>query len=104
MNPIFNPKFTLVTEYPMMFSSSDLRHIELEMLHAVSDEAHPGRNLSEPLWFGGYCGSTNRLTEFYNFLGNNRFQLQLFRRKLEYLWEIDCQDSPMCDCKRSEKI
>ncbi|MEL6232107.1 MAG: hypothetical protein AAFR24_19555 [Cyanobacteria bacterium J06627_3] len=104
MNPIFNPKFTIVTEYPMMFSSTDLGHIELEIRYAISSNETPYHyESSESLGFGHY-DSIETLAESYRLLENRRFQLRFFRRKLEYLWKIESNDYPRREFKQSEKI
>ena len=104
MNPIFNPKFTIVTEYPMMFSSMDLKHIELEILYALSnDEAFYHWDSSEP-WETGYDDAIDTLAESYNLLENRRFQLRFFRRKLEYLWKIESNDCLRTEFKKSGRI
>ena len=104
MNPIFNPKFTIVTEYPMMFSSTDLQHIELEILYAISsDETLSRCESSEPLESAPY-DSIDTLAEAHNLLKNLRFQLSFFRRKLEYLWKIESNDCLRTEFKKSKKI
>lgn len=104
MHPIFNPKFTIVTEYPMMFSSTDLKHIEIEILYAISgSETLYQCASSESLESGNY-NSIDTLAESYSLLENHRFQLGFFRRKLEYLWKINSNDHPRTEFKKSKKI
>lgn len=86
MTSKFSPKFTLVTPYPMMFSSADLRHIELEILHVIlPDEVSCRRHLSD-------------LSHVHD-----SEWLHLSKHELELSWKISLEDITKKELKRPEK-
>lgn len=90
MSHKFSPKFTIATAYPMMFSSDDLRHVEIEMLHAIFADSESSCNLADPA-SAHYFDTIETPTELYRWSQNDK---QRMRRllQLERLWEIGSDD------------
>ncbi|MBE9070265.1 hypothetical protein IQ260_26845 [Leptolyngbya cf. ectocarpi LEGE 11479] len=102
MKPRFNPKFTIATAYPMMFSSADLGHIELDMLNAILTEKEIGPpHLLAPSE-NGYVNPPAP-DGFYNWLSDSEFEWLYLSRQLENIWEIEPEDSFRKDLKSPKK-
>ncbi|MBT9314044.1 hypothetical protein [Leptothoe spongobia] len=71
----------------MMFSQTDLKYFELEMLHTIlTDDAPYPWNPAEPA-AANYFDTIETLTEFYDLLKDNESQWLHLLRQLEPLWE-----------------
>lgn len=103
MKPRFNPKFTIATDYPMMFSSADLGYIELDMLNAILTEAEvcPSKLLAP----SGveYATDPVMLDEFYGLLSDSESEWLNLSKQLEHIWEIEPEVSFRKDLKSPKK-
>ena len=98
MSSKFSPKFTIATAYPMMFSSADLKHIESEMLCAISTNSTP-RDSVEPSNTALF-DAIETPTDFYAWTRDNESQRLQTLRQLERLWQSRSADSPKKEYKK----
>lgn len=94
MSSKFSPKFTIATAYPMMYSSSDLKYIESEMLHSISTDAASSRwEASEPSNYA-FLDTIETPTDCYRWVKHAESQRSHTLRQLERIWQSGSEDSP----------
>lgn len=103
MKPRFNPKFTIATTYPMMFSSADLSYIELDMLNAIltEEDVRPAKLLDPPGI--GYVDTSVTLDGFYSSLGDSEFERLQLSKQLGNIWEIEPTNFSKKDLKSHKR-
>ena len=90
MSHKFSPKFTIATAYPMMFSSDDLRHVEMEMLHVIFADSESSYNLTDPA-NAHYFDTIETPTELSRW--SHKVKQRMSRLlQLERIWEIGPDD------------
>jgi hypothetical protein len=94
MSSKFSPKFTIATAYPMMYSSSDLKYIESDMLDMIS--ADTTSSPSEPLEAShhSFWDAIETATDFYAWVKHDESRRQHTLKRLESLWKHGSEDSP----------
>ncbi|WP_152532168.1 hypothetical protein [Leptolyngbya sp. Heron Island J] len=84
----------------MMFSSADLKHIELEMLNAVSADSAPCQS-PEPSK-KVFIDAIETPTDLYIWARKNESQLLQILGQLERLWQNSSEDAPQKGYKKRE--
>lgn len=98
----FSPKFAIITAYPMMFSSADLKYVELDMIHAIISDEIPHFKESSESSSTDYFDTLEITIEFHNLLRNRESEwLHVSRQQLEYIWEMELGDSSREDLKKN---
>lgn len=83
----------------MMFSSTDLSYIELDMLNAIltEEDIRPAKLFALPET--GYVDTSAMLDAFYSLLSDSEFEWLQLSKQLENIWEIEPEDSFSKDLK-----